>query len=202
MKKIALIGAPTSGKTALAQQIKEALSERKVAIVDNYIRDIEERSDNTLAHFATYVGNVQVAIGRWEAERKALRDEEPDVLVTCGSIVETTVYNGIQALLSARLRDNPWSIRTLQNDKRSSVSMTFLGILGFDTWDYDHAFYLPVKSEDDWIQVVSDHIPDAAEALMAQITRLSEDRGEWIGRVLQEVMNDGDGEGGADEENQ
>src|SRR6476659_3950987 len=99
MVRIALVGAPESGKTELAGQIATALDTQKVSVVDNYIVDIENRSDNTLSHYATYLGNLQVAIGRWEAERLRIRDEQPDVLITCGTMVVTVVYNGIHALV-------------------------------------------------------------------------------------------------------
>jgi hypothetical protein len=169
------------------------LSEQQVEVVDNYIEEIENRSDNTLGHFASYLGNVQAAIGRWEFERLALA-KKPDVLVTCGSIVESTVYNAIQALIQHRSEDGALTLRELQNDRRASVSMTFMGIMRHDAFEYDHVFYLPLseerKDEDDvkWEAAVDDHIPEAAEALGVQYIALPEDPDERLAKVLETVL--------------
>lgn len=193
MQKIALIGAPTSGKTELAQALKESLS--NVYVVDDYIQEIESRSDNTLGHFGSYFGNLQVVVGRWEFERRAVRDHKPDHLITCGTMVESTVYNAVQALIQHDMDSGGVSLGALQNDRRASVSMTLLGIIRYDTFDYDHVFYLPMSDEekelDDnkWNAIVDAHIPECAEALGVTYTKLS-DRESRLAEVLQEVLVD------------
>lgn len=196
MQKIALVGAPTAGKTALAKQVLQALSDRNVAIVDDYIEDIQDRSDNTLGHFASYLGNLQAAIGRWEAERVVIRDADPDIMVTCGTVIESGVYNAIQALIQHQSEDGSLTLRTLQNDKRSSVSMTLLGIISNDTFDYDHTFYLPLSAEEKeldgskWNAIVDDHIIESAEAMNVKLTTLSTNPDEQLATVLQEILID------------
>lgn len=188
MQKIALIGAPSSGKTELALLLQQALPD-KVAIVDNYIPEIEDRSDSVLGHFASYVGNLQAVIGRWEYERAALRDN-PDTVITCGTIVESGVYNAVQALIQHNSDSGTLTVRTLQNDKRASLSMTLMGMLAHDLWDYDHSFYLPLAedaNEDD--KIVDNHILECAEAMEVAVSTLSTDRSEHLAEVMGVVID-------------
>lgn len=188
MRKIVLVGAPSSGKSALAAAIRDTLG---YEVVDGYIEGIEDRSDNTLGHFASYLGNLQAAIGRWEAERLALstaKHENP-TLVTCGSVIETVVYNGIQALVQARIDEESVSARAAQNDKRNSISMMMLGVLTGDTWDYDHAFYLPLSDEaTEENELVDKYIVETAQSLGLPLTTLPLTTEAQLPVVLQEVL--------------
>jgi len=186
MLKIALVGAPSSGKTALALALRDTLG---YEVVDDYIGDIEDRSDNTLGHFASYLGNLQAAIGRWEAERRCLRDGKVDSLITCGTIIETLVYNGVQALVQAHADSEAMTLRAIQNDKRSSLSMMLLGVITHDTWDYDHAFYLPLPEDaSDEAKLVDKYIIETAETVDIQLTTLPLTTEAQLPVVLQEVL--------------
>jgi adenylate kinase family enzyme len=186
--KIALVGSPGAGKTELATQLLEKLP--KSAVVDDYISQIEDRSDVKLGHFATYIGNVQVAIGRIEAERSVLRDKEPDHLITCGSLLETCVYTAINGYMA---QQNNESFVKYVDDKRISTTMMWYGIFGFDTLDYDHIFYLPLSDEEKetngrrWDTMVDEQIVEAAESLGVKVKTLPTDREARLGEVLQEV---------------
>lgn len=185
MIKVALLGAPSSGKTELAQELVKTLEDVQVA--DAYVPAIEERSDNTLGHFASYLGNLQVALGRWECERALARDHKPSILITCGTIVETTVYEAVNALVDASVSNDGenLTIRALQNNKRASVTMTMLGIISYDTWDYDLAYYLPVSEDaDQSSKVVDNHILEAAEALGVPVKTLDTDA---IATIVQDI---------------
>lgn len=186
MIKVALLGAPSSDKTGVALTVQAALKDRKVTICDDYVSDIEQRSDNTLGHFASYLGNLQLAIGRWEYERQLVRDHKPDILITCGTIVETTVYEAVNALTDAAITTDGGSLtlRTLQNNKRASVTMTMLGIITYDTWDYDFAYYLPVDDDaDSAAKVVDQHIVEAADALGVQVKKVGQGRDDLLDAV-------------------
>jgi hypothetical protein len=187
MIKLALLGAPSSGKTELASQLVDVLSPRSVAVVDDYILDIEQRSDNTLGHFATYLGNLQAAVGRWEYERQHVRDDKPDVLITCGSIVETAVYEAIHALTHAQIDEGSLTLRALQNDKRASVTMTLLGVMCFDTWDYHFSYYLPLEDKSNkWNEAVDSHILESADALGVAPKTL--ERESAVATILQDIV--------------
>lgn len=188
MLKIALVGAPSSGKTALALALRDTLG---YEVIDDYIAGIEERSDNSLGHFASYLGNLQAAIGRWEAERRAHREAQGDngAFITCGSIIETLVYNGVQALVQAHADSEAMTLRAIQNDKRSSLSMILLGIITHDTWDYDHAFYLPLPDDaSDEDKLVDKYIIETAETVDIQLTTLPLTTEAQLPVVLQEVL--------------
>jgi hypothetical protein len=186
MLRIALIGAPTAGKTELAQRLKSALNERKVAVVDDYIREVERRSNVVLSHYASYIGNVQAAIGRFEAERLA-DSGEPDVVVTCGTLVENAIYVATLAFTThSNAGDAPYR---MANDARANLTMTWLGVLKHDLWNYDLVYYLPLVSNDRWNSVVDDHIPEAAEQMGVSYIELKANDLEFnVSLILQEIL--------------
>lgn len=186
--KILLVGAPESGKTELAQQVATALDE--CGIVDDYIPVVENRSNITMGHFATYIGNMMCALGRLEAERDASRHWKN--LVICGSLLETSVYQAINAYTHNVNNANNAAFREA-SDKRASVTMAWLSLLRMDAWEYDLVFYLPqsedFKADDEnkWSSVVDDQIQAAAEALEVEMIALPTSRDDRVALVLQKV---------------
>lgn len=170
----------------MAQHIKSALSDKKVEVVDDYIPEVERRSNVVLSHYATYLGNVQAAIGRFEAERLA-DSREPDVVVTCGTLVENAVYVATLAFTThSTAGDAPYR---MANDARANLTMTWLGVLKHDLWNYDLVYYLPLVSNDRWNTVVDDHIPEAAETMDITYTELKANDLEYNTKViLQEIL--------------
>lgn len=146
------MGAPGSGKSALAQQLCDPIKEKygSTQIVDNYIETIENRSDVMMSQWASYLGNLQVAIGRFEHERFAASNGAKNI-ITCGTIVETIVHNAVLSHMANEpiADDDPMKF---QNYLRTSMSMEFLGLIFKDTWNYDVALYLPLldTEEDSW----------------------------------------------------
>lgn len=188
MLKIGLIGAPSSGKTELAQALIKALEPKKVAVVDDYIEAIQDRSDVALSHYATYLGNMQAAIGRFEAERAASKDD-PDVLITCGTLIENAVYTATLAFSTAKAFDQDAAYRAA-SDGRASLTMMWLGAMRVDVGDYDHLFYLPLEDTSErWNAIVDEHIPESAEALNYRYTNLPTTRDDRVAAVLQELLD-------------
>lgn len=186
MIKVALLGAPSSDKTGTALTVQAGLTDHKVQVCDDYVSEIAERSDNTLGHFASYLGNLQVAIGRWERERQLIRDHKPDVLITCGTVVETTVYEALNALAQASLNGESLTLREVQNNKRASVTMTMLGIMTFDTWDYDYAYYMPLDEDaTTYNKAVDTHILEACDALDVQVKKVGQDA---VAVIVQDIL--------------
>lgn len=186
--KIALIGAPSSGKTELAQQLATELPDCQV--VDNYVKTVEDRSNIVLGQWGTYVGNMQVALARWEAERMATKQSAPNVVV-CGSIIETGVYEAIEAYSLAEVSN---ASERLQLDARAGCTMTWFGIFKNDTYDCDHAFYLPLPEDhqDKFEALVDNQIAEAADAFEIEYITLSADRNARLQEVLGVVReNDG-----------
>jgi hypothetical protein len=186
--KIALIGAPNSGKTELAQQLTHALPNRNVTCVDDYIAEVEKRSDVVLGHYATYLGNVQAAVGRFEHERKAASELSKGVIVTCGTLVENSVYTATLAYITNNSSGGDTTFR-MANDRRANLTMMWLGIITHDTWEYDLTYYLPIgDGADKWDAIVDQHIPEAAEALGVEYVELPVDRDARVGIILQEIL--------------
>ena len=160
------------------------LHPRKVAVIDDYIELIEERSEVALSHHATYIGNMQVAIGRWEQEHKAEQDK-PDVVITCGTLVETMIYTALYALSNDRsmteIEDK------VANDGRAAMTIQYMGLLALDTIRYDRVYHLLPASDDKWYTQVEDHVPEAAEALDVRYTDLPTDPDDRVKTVLQEI---------------
>lgn len=178
--RIALVGAPGSGKTELAEQLQKALPPRSCLIVDNYVTELTERTNIAFSHYANYLGNCQVAIERHNAEVHQAT-YNPETVVTCGTILESTIYAALHALANAKTDGG------LQ-DKRAQITMLWLGVMANDTWQYTHAYYLPYDGSDDWELIVDEHIDEAAESLGIKLTPLPKERDERVGMILQEVL--------------
>src|SRR4051812_40126539 len=110
--RIALVGAPQSGKTELAKQLETALSPRKAVVVDDYVSELGNRTNLAFSHYANYLGNCQVAIARYNAECTAQLKQV--AVITCGTVLETTVYSALHALANSKT-DIPQT--NLNNDK-------------------------------------------------------------------------------------
>lgn len=180
--RIALVGAPGSGKTELAQQIKQAL-DKDVAIVDRYVQNLGDRTNIAFDHYGNHFANAMVLTERVAAE---LAEREHEAVVTCGSLIETTIYSAIFALSNA---DTGVGQVNLINDKRAQVAMTWLGMAVLDTWNYDFAFYCPHDGQDHWQGIVDEYIPEAIESLQVAVVTLPKDRPERIAKVLETIAS-------------
>jgi nicotinamide riboside kinase len=173
--RIGLVGAPESGKSDLAIALAAALKDKGVVmVVDDYVEQITDRSDTALGSMATYLGNLQVAVGRMEFENKALEDS-PDVLITCGTIIDTIVYNALHHMvhLSTRRKDQ----RILDHYyERADASTKLLALMMADTWKYDHVFYLPLSEDgQDWYKEIDKELAPAIRMTGAEFTTLDDD---------------------------
>lgn len=92
--RIVIIGAPFSGKSALAKAIAKKLPGRS-AIVDGYIEKLARETDETYGVIANYGMNLQAAAARLTAEKVA-KVKDTDHIIVCGSVIESLVYNGLR----------------------------------------------------------------------------------------------------------
>lgn len=168
----------------MAQELATALAPRKVVVIDDYIQLIEDRSGVALSHYATYIGNMQAAIGRWEAEHKAEQDN-PDVIITCGTLVETAIYTALYAAGNDRTASNADDRRA--NDGRAAMTITYLGLLRMDTMRYDLVYHLPCASKDPWSAKVDEPVAEAAEALSVVYSDLPTDLDDMVKVILPEI---------------
>lgn len=149
--RIGLVGTPGSGKTALAESLKIALQSldqegfENVAVVDNYVEDLQSEVDLALGFFGTYIGNLHVALKRESEERLAAKDN--DVVITCGTLFETSSY-------SVQFMQGDLDLIPKNNDEakydlliRIEAMTRVLACLYVDTFKYDYIFYLPPFEE-------------------------------------------------------
>lgn len=146
--RIGLSGIPGSGKTELANALKEALlAEGKyetIEIVDNYVQEIEEQTDLAQGFHGTYIGNTHVALGREYRERIAA--ENNDLTITCGTLFETSAYLAQKmetefSLLTEDTERYDWNLRV-------DASMRMIACLYVDTIRYDKIYHVsPVEAQ-------------------------------------------------------
>jgi len=160
--KIGLAGVPGSGKTDLAKALEEKFSKdgKSICIIDNYVPDIEKDVNLALSFSAAYLGNLHVAMTRAAMERKA----EDDVIITCGTLFETSSYT-VQSL------EDDYSLITRDNDKydfaqRSEATMRILACFYIDLVKYDYIFHLSTltKSEEENINKLELNLQAAFQA--------------------------------------
>jgi hypothetical protein len=130
---------------------------------------------------------MQAAIGRFEAERVKYADK-PDVAITCGTLVENAVYTATLAYVTHNAAEGDANYRMV-NDARANLTMSWMGVLKHDLWDYDLTFYLPLPDDADrWDSVVDESIEEAARTMSVDYKTLPLDRDARVGIVLQEIL--------------
>jgi hypothetical protein len=145
--KIALIGSEGSGKTEFAEAFRDRYLDKDCSdcakknptvIIDDYVEEIGEESDLAVGGGASYIGNLMVITGRIQRERKAMAEGARN-LITCGTIVESSIYAVIDAV---RGQSEPHWVRVTN-------LMNMIGSIYSDTWDYDETFVLPLAERDE-----------------------------------------------------
>lgn len=170
MKRIALSGAPGSGKTDLANTLRDARADHTF-VLDQYVEGLRDRTGWSYGYYGGWVANLNVALTRLTQEtRESLFaldyfDEGNDEIlqVTCGTLVDTIAYT------ATTMNVNHVDLVDAGNDdyRRVANTMTILGMLVHDTWPdhYDLTFYLETSSEDPLDQHLGREILAAFETL-------------------------------------
>src|SRR6266568_2330625 len=92
--KVVLLGAPRSGKSALAKALAKKLP-GTTAIADGYIKKLGKETNEEYGVIANYGQNLQAAVARMTAEKIAAK-KLTDNIIICGSPIESLVYNGLR----------------------------------------------------------------------------------------------------------
>lgn len=176
--RIALVGAPGSGKSELASKIALDGIERKspVYVIDRYVESLSHEVDIAMGYLADYVPNLMCAMERFSRERRHAAqyiDVFPNRL-TCGTVIESACYAAMRSASEAET-DSPMEkkIGTL----RMETAMNMLSMVLAETWDYTHVFYLPLRQDhDNEIDLRLDHsIRDALAMLGIDHTPLTDE---------------------------
>lgn len=143
--RIGLIGAPGSGKSALAETVKTAVGltdEREnLHIVDGYAEGIGQRRDLAIGEMGGYLANLNIALHREHLERQALIDHEALHVITCGTLLDTATYVAMDG--ASMLNQEVNAAEKADQMKRIEAVMQILAVLYMDTFKYDRLFYLP-----------------------------------------------------------
>lgn len=142
--KIAIIGAPGSGKSDLANEIGPQLG-GTWTLCDDYAERACDEVDYVPGFNGGYISHLAVALKRIGIERSS-----PDFhIVTCGTLLETSVY----AAMDLEVQENYASELEYQTViRRTEAVMKTLAVLFNDEFDYDYFFYLPNRQTDDkWV---------------------------------------------------
>lgn len=144
---VALIGTPGSGKSELASALARDMitkADKRVAVVDGYVPEIELRTDLAIGAITGYLGNFYVALDRYAHERIARRDNE--VVITCGTMIETSIYLAMSFIAMAKTLSEH---EKTQAASKVDAILRMMAILYGDIVDYDQAFYLPAIDGDE-----------------------------------------------------
>jgi hypothetical protein len=161
VKSIALIGAPGSGKSRLARAIEEEYIKgdgqceecnTPVAIVDRYADTVRDSGQYEIGLRGGYMANMAIAVERYNKERYAYHENKAKTIITCGTVIETSVY------LSQQF-EQMIQAATTQEDKlqvasRIEGTVKMLAVLYMDTFKYTKSFYLPsseAPTDESWM---------------------------------------------------
>lgn len=211
--KVALLGAPGSGKTKVAQAISRRLNalagdrpEEHWAVVDGYVDRLAKRTGFPYGVEADWPMNVQVMGHRWEAEAHAVKDGNN--AICCGTMYETMVYGSIYSLTTIR---QPHTEREmLQVSEYHAALMSFMGAMENTTMDYTVMFYLPYEGEEhSWEAVVDAKLDGVLEAFYRKaytLTGSTREKADAAAEAIREIQRvttvppatdpDGSGDGG------
>lgn len=138
--KIALLGAPDSGKGKFARKLARVMARdeifQKPAIIDGYVDDLRQKTGQAYDFSANYSENFQVIFHRRTQEETATHQGKDTI--TCGTIYETLVYCGIHSLILSDLKQN-----TYEENIKAKASFKMLGQLEHEMYDYEAIFFLP-----------------------------------------------------------
>lgn len=135
--RIALVGAPSAGKSDLAEQLSEAFS---ATVIDNYTQDLADATDLYIGYATTYVPNMLIALERFKREYVAKMESR----ITCGTAIDTLAYC---ACYSSRVKEDSSPDEIEEDAVRVAIFMNAINFMMDETWHYNFVFYLPNKSE-------------------------------------------------------
>jgi hypothetical protein len=175
--KIALLGAPGTGKSAIAKRAVKILNTlplgdligdqtnppgKQWKVIDGYVERLAKRTGLFQEELATIPQNLAVITERWVLEAEA--QNKHINTITCGSLYETIIYSSFTTLFT------PMGEGSLVYDQLfNQVMMHALGALEGSTYDYDAIFWVPWTQEhfesdqDSWNAVLNAKLPEALD---------------------------------------
>jgi hypothetical protein len=184
--KVALLGAPGSGKSKVARLSLRRLNRlpleklpgdqtnppgRQWKIIDGYVEKLQERTGLPFGEISTFPHNLAVITDRWVREAEA--QGQGLNTITCGSIYESILYSTFSTLITSSREDG-----MVHDQMFHQVMMHTLGALESSTYDYDAIFWLPWTQEHydqdvhSWAAVVNAKRPEALDGFSKSVIPL------------------------------
>lgn len=169
--KIGILGAPGSGKSALAKKLSRAFP-GEFTIIDKYVEGLENKTGYYFGTYsATHPQNYQILFHRWTLEQEAENKEKSTI--SCGTLYESVLYTAIHSLLIEQLEPN-------NPEESIQIEAAMRGLAMIETLisDYDVLFYLPYdekmreEKENTFDLVVDQKIPQILEGYYKYSIRL------------------------------
>lgn len=167
--KIAILGAPGSHKTQVANSLKRKLEKSPLEdslaqwkVIDGYVEKLQERTGLPFGHMSTFPHNFTVITDRWVRESEAMMKGYNTI--TCGSIYESILYATFSTLFTSSVEEI-----MIYDQLFYKCMMEALGGLEQRTFDYDLMFFLPWTEEQEqelegtWDAVVNAKIPEVLD---------------------------------------
>lgn len=190
MLRIGLAGVQGAGKTELAKALKTKLEEtgnyKSIAIIDDYIPEIEKETDLALGFLATYIGNIYVAMGRASRERLAAKNH--DVVITCGTIFETASYTAQQLEAEYQVIDDEAAKQ--DHIRRVEAAMKYISCLYVDLVQYDHIFHIPRVFQSDPDNSKIQELDKALLIAFESFPLFDTTRIDKSGETIEDITND------------
>lgn len=174
--KIAILGAPGSGKSGFASKLMAELNTKpkrfgNYRVVDKYIDKLQKQTGfNLQGASATIPQNFQILFERWTAEQKAALGGNN--IIVCGSIYESILYAAIR-VNNEVMREVPGATSTAR------ATMQGLAMIEAEISDHDLFFYLPLKDKvkeqkgKSYDTVVDEKLPEVVSGYFKELIGLT-----------------------------
>lgn len=155
--QVALIGAPGSGKSELADRLSTKYNLFKV---DGYIPRLENRTGIVMGYLADLVPNLLCATERLSAEYECMQNKGEEYVI-CGTVIESSAYTAIRAV------ENFMHVEDKRGERMRIQAIMDTLVMMLEDWRYDYVFYLPLSQshEDEWDKRLDQSIREALATL-------------------------------------
>lgn len=179
--KIGICGAPGSGKTELAEQLKKALDKEgqpEYQVLDEYVEALREYTGLELGHWGNYTANHLVAMERLRHELAYLKRSEN--LIGCGTLIDTLVYAVVHG---------GKTMNRAEETARRDATMGAFGMMMSDCLPYEYLVWVPGDFEQgSWDRRINDLYSEAFHSFEIPFLTLGLDRSERPAKVLELVF--------------